>query len=403
MNYYTFSGKEKNFSFALMGIGLISIIYGLFSSDVSGTRFWGNILLEALFFTFISLGAVFFMSLQYVAQAGWPIVVKRIYEAIGSFMPIGLLIVLIVVVVSAIGGAKGSHDIVYHWMTRGVQIPGSENFDELLYKKKPYLNVPFVLIRTIVICGIWVYLAMQMRKRSIESDLTNDYLSLHYKNLMTAAVYIIFFGITEQMVAWDWVMSIDGNWHSTLFGWYLFDDMWLTGVIATILLTLHVKRKGLLPNVNTNHIHNLGLWTFALSVLWGYLWFFQFMFYWYTNIPDEVVYFQQRIDHYRWLFWIMFIINLLLPLIGLMTRDAKRNPRFLMGVCFIILITHWIDAYVWIMPGSIGIEWHIGIPEIGTLVGFFGMFIYVVFSALSKVPIQVKNHPYLEESIHHHV
>jgi len=403
MNYYTFSGKEKNFSFALMGIGLISIIYGLFSHDVSGTRFWGNILLEALFFSFISLGAVFFMSLQYVAQAGWPIVVKRIYEAIGSFMPFGLAIVLIVVVVSAIGGANGSHDIVYHWMTKGIQIPGSENFDELLYKKKPYLNVPFVIIRTIVICGIWVYMAMQMRKRSIEADLTNDYLSLHYKNLMSAAVYIIFFGITEQMVAWDWVMSIDGNWHSTLFGWYLFDDMWLTGVIATILLTLHVKRKGLLQNVNTNHIHNLGLWTFALSVLWGYLWFFQFMFYWYTDIPDEVVYFQARIDHYRWLFWIMFIINLLLPLIGLMTRDAKRNPRFLMGICGIILLTHWIDAYVWIMPGSVGIEWHIGIPEIGTLIGFFGMFIYVVFNALSKVPIQVKNHPYLEESIHHHV
>src|SRR6185437_2299122 len=256
MNYYTFSGKEKNFSFALMGIGLISIIYGLFSHDVSGTRFWGNILLEALFFSFISLGAVFFMSLQYVAQAGWPIVVKRIYEAIGSFMPFGLAIVLIVVVVSAIGGANVSHDIVYHWMTKGIQIPGSENFDELLYKKKPYLNVPFVIIRTIVICGIWVYMAMQMRKRSIEADLTNDYLSLHYKNLMSAAVYIIFFGITEQMVAWDWVMSIDGNWHSTLFGWYLFDDMWLTGVIATILLTLHVKRKGLLQNVNTNHIHN---------------------------------------------------------------------------------------------------------------------------------------------------
>jgi hypothetical protein len=403
MNYYTFSGKEKNFTYALMGIGLISMLYGLFSHDVSGTRCWGNILLEALFFSFISLGAVFFMSLQYVAQAGWSIVVKRVYEAIGTFMPVGLLFVFIVVLASAIGGMNGSHDIVYHWMTKGTQIPGSANFDELLYKKKPYLNVTFVIVRTLIICGIWVYMAMQMRKRSIEADLTNEFLSFHYKNLMSAAVYIIFFGITEQMVAWDWVMSIDGNWHSTLFGWYLFDDMWLTGVVATLLLTLHIKRKGLLPNVNTNHIHNLGLWTFALSVLWGYLWFFQFMFYWYTDIPDEVVYFQARIDHYRWLFWIMFIINLLLPLIGLMTRDAKRNSRFLITICSVILITHWIDAFVWIMPGSIGFEWHMGIPEIGTMVGFFGMFAFVVLSSLAKVPIQVKNHPYLEESIHHHV
>lgn len=403
MNYYTFSGKEKNFTFVLMGIGLLSLLYGLFSHDVSGARFWGNILLESLFFTFIALGAVFFMSLQYVAQAGWSIVVKRIYEAIGTFMPYGLLVIFIVIVASAISGAHGSHDIVYHWMEKGIHDPKSANYDELLTKKSPYLNVPFMLLRTVLICGIWIYLAMQMRKRSIESDLTNDYLSLHFKNLMTAAVYIIFFGITEQMLAWDWVMSIDGNWHSTLFGWYLFDDMWLTGVIATILITLHVKRKGLLPNVNTNHLHNLGLWMFALSVLWGYLWFFQFMFYWYTDIPDEVVYFQLRIDHYRWLFWIMFIINLLLPLIGLMTRDAKRNRGFLMFIGITILVTHWIDAYVWVMPGSVGTEWHIGIPEIGTLVGFAGLFIYVVFNSLSKVPIQVKNHPYLEESIHHHV
>jgi hypothetical protein len=403
MNYYTFSGKEKNFTFALMGIGLLSIIYALISKDVSGARFWGNILLEAVYFTFIALGAVFFMALQYVAQAGWSVAVKRVYEAIGTFMPIGLLIIFIVIIASVIAGMNGSHDIVYRWMQKGTTDPKSPLYDELLVKKSAWLNIPFVLIRTLVCAAGWSYLAMQMRKRSIESDLTNDYVPLHYKNLMTAAVYIVFFGITEQFMAWDWVMSIDYNWHSTLFGWYLFDDMWLTGVIATILFTLHIKKKGLLQNVTTDHIHNLGLWTFALSVLWGYLWFFQFMFYWYTDIPDEVVYFQPRIEHYKCLFWTMFCINLLLPLIGLMTRDAKRHPRFLMMVCGVILITHWIDAYVWIMPGSVGTGWHIGIPEIGALIGFGGLFLYVVFNSLSKVPVQVKNHPYLEESLHHHV
>jgi hypothetical protein len=234
-------------------------------------------------------------------------------------------------------------------------------------------------------------------------DLTNDYLPLHYKNLMTAAYYIVFFGITEQFMAWDWIMAIDANWHSTLFGWYLFDDMWLTGVIATVLLTIYLRRKGLLSNVNENHMHNLGLWMFALSVLWGYLWFFQFMFYWYTNIPDEVVYFQARIDHYRCLFWVMFCINLLLPLIVLMTRDTKRNDKYLMIIGSILLVTHWIDAYVWIMPGSIGFEWHIGFYEIGLAFGFIGFFLYVVLSALAKVPVQVKNHPYIEESVHHHI
>jgi len=403
MNYYTFSGRAKMMTYVLMIIGGLALIYGLFAKDITGTRYWANILLEGLYFTFIALGAIFFMSLQYVTQAGWSAVVKRVYEAVGRFLPFGLLIIFIVLIASVIAGAKGSSDIVYHWMQKGSTDPNSPVFDEMLAKKSMWLNIPFVLIRTIIIGGIWIYMANVMRKRSIEMDLTNDYLPLHFKNLMTAAVYIVFFGITEQFMAWDWVMAIDANWHSTLFGWYLFDDMWLTGVIVTVLLTIHLRRKGLLQNVNENHMHNLGLWMFALSVLWGYLWFFQFMFYWYTDIPDEVVYFQARIDHYRWVFWIMFCINLLLPLIVLMTRDTKRNDKYLTIIGCILLLTHWLDAYVWVMPGSVGIDKHFDFYEIGLALGMAGFFLYVVLTALSKVPVQIKNHPYFEESIHHHI
>ena len=398
MNYYTFSSKAKMLTYTLMGIGVLALIYGLIDGkDITSTRFWANILLEGSYFTFISLGAIFFMALQYVAQAGWSVVVKRVYEAIGRFLPFGAFVIFLVLLASVIKSSS-SNDIVYHWMHKGTD----KLYDELVAKKSIWLNIPFVLGRTIVICSIWVYLANVMRKRSIEMDLTNDFVPLHYKNVMTAAYYIVFFGITEQFMAWDWIMAIDANWHSTLFGWYIFDDMWLTGVIVTVLFTIYLRRKGLLQNVNANHMHNLGLWMFALSILWGYLWFFQFMFYWYTNIPDEVVYFQARIDHYRCIFWIMFCVNLLLPLIVLMTRDTKRNDKYLVIIGSVLLITHWLDAYIWIMPGSIGVEWHIGFYEIGLALGFIGFFMYVVLSSLAKVPIQVKNHPYLEESLHHH-
>src|SRR4029077_6030771 len=113
MNYYTFSGKEKNISFVLMGIGVIALLVGLFSKDISATRFWANVLLEGLFFTFIALGAIFFMSLQYVAQAGWPIGVKRVYEAIGTYLPVGILVIFLVLLSSVIaGGVQGKSDIV---------------------------------------------------------------------------------------------------------------------------------------------------------------------------------------------------------------------------------------------------------------------------------------------------
>ncbi len=403
MSQYTLSSKTRNTTFVLMGIGVLALAYGAMNHDVSGTRFWANILLEGLFFTFIAVGAAFFMALQYVAQAGWSVVIKRICEALSTFLPYGIATIFIVIIASVIGGHNDSADIVYKWMQKSITVPGSPAYDEMLVKRSPYLNVPFLLIRTIICAGLWIYMVRLLRKRSIESDLTSDFLPLHYKNIKTAGVFIVFFGITEQMMAWDWVMSIDYDWHSTLFGWYLFDDMWLTGVIATVLLTLHVRSKGLLKEVNQNHMHNLGLWMFSLSVLWGYLWFFQFMFYWYTNIPDEVVYFQARIDHYRWAFWVMFCINLLVPLIIMMTRDTKRNNKYLIGVGCLLLITHWMDAYIWVMPGTLGVTPSFGFYEIGVLLGFIGLFLNIVLTNLSRVPVLVKNHPYLEESIHHHL
>ncbi|HTA27663.1 MAG TPA: quinol:cytochrome C oxidoreductase [Bacteroidia bacterium] len=403
MSQYTLSSKTRTTTFVLIGIGILALAYGAINKDISGTRFWANILLEGLFFTFISIGAAFFMALQYVAQAGWSVVIKRTVESLTTFLPFGLIAIFAVLISSVIGGHNDSADIVYKWMQKSATIPGSPAFDEMLVKKGIYLNVPFVLIRTIICAGLWVYMVRMIRKRSIESDLTNDFLPLHYKNVKAAGWFIVFFGITEQLMAWDWVMAIDHDWHSTLFGWYLFDDMWLTGVIATILLTLHVRKKGLLKEVNENHMHNLGLWMFALSVLWGYLWFFQFMFYWYTNIPDEVVYFQARINHYRLPFWIMFCVNLLVPLLIMMTRDTKRNTRYLTIIGCIILITHWIDAYIWVMPGTMGISPPFGLYEIGLLLGFVGLFLYVVLTNLAKVPVSVKNHPYLEESLHHHL
>ncbi len=124
MSQYTLSGKTRNITFALMGIGVLALAYGALNHDISGTRFWANILLEGLFFTFISLGASFFMALQYVAQAGWSVVVKRMYEAVTTFLPFGLFAIFAVIIASVIGGHNDSADIVYKWMQKSATIPG---------------------------------------------------------------------------------------------------------------------------------------------------------------------------------------------------------------------------------------------------------------------------------------
>ena len=130
------------------------------------------------------------------------------------------------------------------------------------------------------------------------------------------------------------------------------------------------------------------------------MWFSKFMLIWYANITEEVTYFMERIEtpNYRFLFWFSMIINFIVPLTLLMSRDAKRHNGRLIFVCIVILIGHWINSYLLVAPGTLGDHGHIGFVEIGMGLGYFGLFIYVVLNALTKVPLEVKNHPFLEES-----
>jgi hypothetical protein len=175
-------------------------------------------------------------------------------------------------------------------------------------------------------------------------------------------------------------------------------------MITSVILVLYLKRKGYLPQVNNSHIQDMGKWVFATSFLWSYLYFSQFMLIWYSNIPEEVTYFQTRIEDHPMLLWGTFFINFALPMVLLMSRDAKRNPRFLIGVGSIIFIGHWLDVIMMVMPGSVGHDFHgVGLLEAGMFLTFLGLFIHVVLKALTKAPLTVVNHPYLDESIHHQI
>jgi hypothetical protein len=169
------------------------------------------------------------------------------------------------------------------------------------------------------------------------------------------------------------------------------------------ILTIYLKGKGLLENVNDSHIHDMGKWMFAISFLWCYLWFSQFMLIWYANIPEEVTYYLARWENYRFLFFFIFFINFTFPMLILMSRDAKRNQILLVFVGLVIFIGHWLDVFLMIMPGAVKENWHFGIVEIGTFLGFLGLFVNVVLTSLTKAPVSVQKHPFLEESEHLHI
>ncbi|MAZ36638.1 MAG: quinol:cytochrome C oxidoreductase [Crocinitomicaceae bacterium] len=390
-----------------MIIGGLALIMGIASLFMGGdehahhhavARFWSNILINGFFFFGIAVCATFFMALNYAAESGWWVVIKRILEAIGSFMPYGAVVLFIVL----LAGAAHMHHL-YHWMDPAVSDPDSPLFDEIIAGKTAYLNVPFMIIRQLLIMGGWIWMWKRFRTRSLEEDLGFDR-SRHFKNVKESAIFLIAFGYPiSTFVPWDWIMSIDTHWFSTLFGWYVFSGLWLSAMIVAILMVVWLKSLGRLQEVNDSHIHDLGKWMFAISFLWSYLFFSQFMLIWYANIPEEVTYFQARINEYPILYWGMFFVNFIFPMIALMDRDKKRNRMMLTIMGIILFCGHWVDVYMLVTPGTMKQHGHIGLLEVGMALGFVGLFVFVITKTLAKAPLVAKNHPFFDESVHHEI
>jgi len=281
--------------------------------------------------------------------------------------------------------------------------PASEHYDRIIAGKEPYLNATFFIIRTIIYLLGWNYFAKKLRSLSLLEDrkVGSD---LHFRGVRTSAWFMVFFAVTSAMASWDWIMSIDTHWFSTIFGWYIFAEWSAIGFTAIFLFTLYLKRQGYLQDVNENHIHDLGKWIFAFSLVWTYMWFSQFMLIWYANIPEEVTYYTARleVENYKFLFWFSMLINFLFPIILLMSRDAKRNNSRLIFVSCIILVGHWLNSYLLVAPGTLGTHGHIGFTEIGIGLGFSGLLIYCTLNTLTKAPLETSNHPMLDESKHLH-
>jgi hypothetical protein len=402
---FTFSKRARTLSMALAVIGLLLFVLGYFTAGEHGAehlgqRLWANLLVCGFFFFGISLGALFFYALQYATETAWTVMVKRVYEGMLAWLPIGSAIILLVL----LGGSLHWHHL-YHWMDPSLYDPTSPNYDVIMDGKKAFLNQPFFWIRSIAFIFTFVFAAHWFRKESLRMDKESGetLVKSHLKNYRRGALFLVFFAVFSSVLAWDWLMAIDAHWFSTLFGWYVFSGMWVSAMITAVIVALYLKSKGYLPQVNNSHIHDMGKWVFAVSFLWSYLFFSQFMLIWYANIPEEVTWIQTRWEHYKVLFWVTFFINFAIPMVMLISRDAKRNPRFLIGVGTVIFVGHWLDVFMIVMPGTMAEHWHLGMVEVGMFLAFLGAFVYVTLNRLTKAPLTPVQHPYLEESIHHSI
>lgn len=404
---YQISSKAKRTIFATIAVGLILFIIGAIvdsGSEQFLTRMLSNFLIDGFFFFGIALGALFFLALQYATETGWSVAIKRIVEGVASYVQVGIVILIIVfAIISMMSGgytvnADGHHvGHIYQWMD-----PEIVAHDSMIANKAPFLTQPFFWVATMIYFSVYFLFYRGFRKRSLQEDIEGG-TAIHMKNFAKGALFLVLFGYMSSTSSWHWLMSIDAHWFSTLFGWYTFGGMWCTSMTAIMLLLIYLKKNGYLTKVNDSHIHDVGKWIFATSFLWSYLFFSQFMLYWYADIPEEVIYYVQRIEDYPVIFWGMFMINFIIPMLVLMSREAKRNPGILMFVCLVIIIGHWADVYMLVTPGAMGEYGTIGLIEIGLFMTFAGGFTYFVLNTLTKAPLMPKNHPYLDESKHHEI
>jgi len=393
--------KANKITLALILIGsalaVIGVVIGMGENHFV-TRLLTNGLINAFFFFALALGALFFLALQYATETGWYASVKRVIEGIAGFLPYGMgLLGVILLIITFMDGAH-----IYTWMDPETTNPSSHHYDPIIEGKSPYLNKIFFWIRTIAYLATYIIFWNGFRKRSLEEDRIGG-TELHFKNYRKGATFLVFFAVFSSTSAWDWIMSIDVHWFSTLFGWYTFAGMWCSAMTVIVLTTIYLKKLGYLERVNDSHIHDIGKWTFATSFLWSYLFFSQFMLIWYANIGEEVTYYQMRIENFKALYFTMFLINFAFPMLILMSRDAKRNYGVLTFVGIIILIGHWLDVYLMISAGSLGANAKIGLLEIGLLLVCAGLFIRILLTNLSKAPLMPVNHPFLDESVHHEI
>lgn len=385
---------EKNYSMPstfrliILGfviIGILTIGFGLYFNP---EKTWANFLLNNYYFLSIAIGATFFLAIQYITQSGWSALFIRVPHAIGTYLPVAAFLTFFLIF--------GMHSL-YHWST-----PGAAAHDSIIEHKSPYLNVPFFFIRLFIFFTLWILMTTILRKNSLKEDHEGG-LKYFHKSEFHSKIYIFILAITFSLATFDLIMSIDVHWVSTIFAVMNFISGFYHSIAIITLIILFLNRKGHFIHLNDSHLNDFSKYLFRLSILWAYLWFVQYLLIWFTNIPEETIYYVTRTEgNWRIYFFLNFILNFAIPFLVLLPKKTNSNKTIISFICIILIIGQWVDLYLQIMPGVTGVS-SIGFIEIGTFTGFSGLFIFIVYRALSRIPLIPKNHPYLEESIYHHL
>ncbi|NOZ03173.1 MAG: hypothetical protein GXO92_01000 [FCB group bacterium] len=370
-------------AFIIGDLAILLSLYGYFSDT---GQFFHSYLTAFTFWTTLSLGALFFLLVHYLAGSVWCIVFRRIAEALAANLP--YLAIFSIPVLLGIGN-------LYHWSD-----PQVVAADHLLQKKSAFLNVPFFTIRTIAYFLIWSITIFLLYRNSLRQDIEKGF-DLQSKLRRVSAIGMVLFALTLTFASFDWLMSLDPHWYSTIFGVYIFAGTYLIILSFLALFSLFLRHYGVLKETITiKHYHDLGRLIFAFTVFWAYIAGSQYFLIWYGNVPEETVWFLQRWEgSWKYLSLILVFGHFAIPFLALLFRAAKRNLKVLGSVAGLLIVMHFIDLYWIVLPSlhSTGVQF--SWLDLTTFIGIGGILLGLFWKRLVSRSLIPVNSPRLSESV----
>ncbi len=382
-------------------IGLIGFIIGLF--DHHPQLVWQSLLTNFIFFSGLSFGGITLSVIFTITSARWGRPIKRFSEALFAFAPVsGLLLILLFF----------GTEHIYEWVDP----------TKVIHSKAGWLNLPFFIMRNILAFAIFVILGWKYLGATLRPDIglakkltkyTNpfaDRLIRNYsqqkeevqkadsKTRFLAPILGLLFALLCTLQAFDWMMSIDQEWFSTMFGvQYAMAN--LTAAMAALMIIAGIAQQKLhLENyISINRYHDLAKLTFSGCLMWSYMVFSQVLVIWYSNIPEETPYLILRMQslEWGWMFWVIGALLFILPFVGLVSKTACRSIFFSRLVAIEILIGFWLEKYFLIVPSvqenyatSEGLPgFSLNLYDIVVTAGIFSTFLLCYFWFLKRVPV----------------
>lgn len=389
----TLAGRPTVVAALLAVVGLCALaVAGVLGwrQDDQLREFSASYLVSFSFFLSISLGALFFVLLQHMAKAGWSVTVRRLAEILAA-NTLCMAVLFLPILVPLLAGQTG----LYAWSD-----PVRVEADPLLQWKTPYLNVPFFAARAVLYFAVWVVMARFFLAQSTRQDDSADP-ALTRRMEKVAPAALVLFGLTITFAAFDWLMSLEASWFSTIYGLYFFSGSVVAFFAAIILLAMTVQAGGLLcRSVTVEHYHELGKFLLGFIIFWGYMAFSQYLLIWYANIPEESVWYLVRHkEPWAWVSLALLFGHLLIPFLGLLSREMKRRKILLGGWAVWMLVIHWLDLYWLVMPTFSPGRLPFGLLDVCCIIGVGSLYLAGLFWSVRSRALVPKNDPRLQESL----